>query len=346
MNRCLVNKNPEISIIVPVYNTEQYISRCIESILNQTFKDFELILIDDGSQDKSGEICDKYAKKDSRIRVFHNNNQGVSATRNYGINLSKGKYLMFCDSDDWVADNWCEELYNTILLYPDSWITCNFFSVDKESNKEESIKNNLNEISKLEKLDFYLVFKSGMSIYSWNKIFDKEKIDKFHIRFNESTSLGEDVEFGINYLQVCNDIVVLNKYLYYYLKNHKGTLSSKKYENYFDYLIHFYKLRRPFIKDCYLEEFCNDYFYQFSEALSDKMTFKNGESLICKLRYNQKAINTKEFIECLNNKSFIIEDQKYTKLLKTKNYYIVYFYLYIIRYIKNFIKKYWNYKRV
>ena len=73
MNECLIDKNPEISIIVPVYNTEQYISRCIESILNQTFKDFELILIDDGSQDRSGEICDEYAKEDNRIRVFHNN---------------------------------------------------------------------------------------------------------------------------------------------------------------------------------------------------------------------------------------------------------------------------------
>ena len=76
MNECLIDKNPEISIIVPVYNTEKYISRCIESILNQTFKDFELILIDDGSQDRSGEICDEYAKEDNRIRVFHNNNKG------------------------------------------------------------------------------------------------------------------------------------------------------------------------------------------------------------------------------------------------------------------------------
>ena len=241
MNECLIDKNPEISIIVPVYNTEQYISRCIESILNQTFKDFELILIDDGSQDRSGEICDEYAKEDNRIRVFHNNNQGVSATRNYGINISKGKYLMFCDSDDWVADTWCEELYNTISAYPNSWITCNFFQVDNESKKQRVIKNNLNEINTLEKDDFYIVFKSGMSIYSWNKIFDKEKINRFQIRFNENTSLGEDVEFGIDYLKISENIIILNRNLYYYLINHQGTLSSKRYDDYFDYLIHFYK---------------------------------------------------------------------------------------------------------
>lgn len=339
MNECLIDKNPEISIIVPVYNTEQYISRCIESILNQTFKDFELILIDDGSQDRSGEICDEYAKKDNRIRVFHNNNQGVSATRNYGINISKGKYLMFCDSDDWVADTWCEELYNTILAYPNSWITCNFFQVDNESKKQRVIKNNLNEINTLEKDDFYIVFKSGMSIYSWNKIFDKEKINRFQIRFNENTSLGEDVEFGIDYLKISENIIILNRNLYYYLINHQGTLSSKKYDDYFDYLIHFYKLRRVYIKDCYLEEFCSDYFYQFSHALSDRINLNNNESFISKLKYNQKAINTSEFIECLNNKSCTNEDEKYTKLLKTKNYYIIYFYLQITETIKHFIKR-------
>lgn len=335
----LVNKNPEISIIVPVYNTEQYISRCIESILNQTFKDFELILIDDGSKDKSGKICDKYAKNDSRIRVFHNENKGVSATRNYGIDISKGKYLMFCDSDDWVSDTWCEELYNTILLYPRSWITCNLFFVDYKSNEKSIIKNNFNEINKLEKNDFYIIFKAGISAYSYNKIFDKNIISKYQIRFNENISLGEDVEFGIEYLQVCDNIIVLNRYLYYYLKKHQGALSSRKYGNYFDYLIHFYKLRRPFIKDCYLEEFCNDYFYQFSKALSDKFDLLDNESLISKLRYNQKAINTKEFRECLNNKSSIKEDEKYTKLLNTKNYYVVYIYEHISKALKNIIKK-------
>lgn len=340
MNECLIGKNPGISIIVPVYNTEQYISRCIESILNQTFKDFELILIDDGSRDRSGEICDEYAKKDNRIRVFHNNNQGVSATRNYGINISKGKYLMFCDSDDWVADNWCEELYNTILEYPNSWITCNLFFVDCKSNQKKTIKNSLlNGINKLEKDDFYIAFKAGISAYSCNKIFDRNIVNKYKIKFNEKRSLGEDVEFGIEYLKVCDNIIILNKYLYYYLKNHQGALSTRKYENYFDYLIHFYKLRRKYIKECYLEEFCNNYFYQFSHALSDRINLNNNESLIRKLKYNHKAINTSEFIECLNNKSCSNEDEKYTKLLKTKNYYIIYFYLKITETIKHFIKR-------
>ena len=91
---------PKISVIIPVYNTEKYLHRCIDSVLAQTYQDFELLLIDDGSKDSSGAICDEYAAKDTRVRVFHKENGGVSDTRNYGLDLAQGKYLMFLDSDD------------------------------------------------------------------------------------------------------------------------------------------------------------------------------------------------------------------------------------------------------
>lgn len=98
------------SIIVPVYNVEKYLVRCIESVINQTFKDFECILIDDGSLDNSGNICDEYSLKDSRIVVVHQNNAGVSAARNTGLNIAKGEYICFCDSDDWLEDSLLEQL--------------------------------------------------------------------------------------------------------------------------------------------------------------------------------------------------------------------------------------------
>ena len=95
--------NPKISVIVPVYNVEKYLCSCIDSILAQTFTDFELLLIDDGSRDKSGEICDEYANKDCRVKVFHKENGGVSSARNLGIDESKGEYLFFVDSDDIIS---------------------------------------------------------------------------------------------------------------------------------------------------------------------------------------------------------------------------------------------------
>jgi glycosyltransferase involved in cell wall biosynthesis len=105
---------PEISIIVPVYNVEKYLEKCLKSILHQIFSDFELILIDDGSTDSSGRICDEYLKRDSRIKVFHKENGGLSSARNYGIEKSTGKYIGFVDSDDYIAKDMYEVLYNNL----------------------------------------------------------------------------------------------------------------------------------------------------------------------------------------------------------------------------------------
>ena len=107
---------PKISVVVPVYNVEKYLSVCINSVLSQTFTDFELILVDDGSTDKGGDICDEYEKKDNRIRVIHQKNQGVSAARNAGIDLSIGEYLIFIDSDDTIDKNCLSILYKNLII--------------------------------------------------------------------------------------------------------------------------------------------------------------------------------------------------------------------------------------
>ena len=109
--------NPEISIIVPVYNVEKYLKRCIDSILNQSFTDFELILVDDGSTDNSGEIIDEYAIKDERIKVIHKENGGLSSARNVGIEYSKGNYIAFVDSDDYINKNMYKILYKNAIKY-------------------------------------------------------------------------------------------------------------------------------------------------------------------------------------------------------------------------------------
>lgn len=107
----MTNQSPKISIIVPVYNVEQYLPRCIDSILAQTFTDFELLLIDDGSNDNSGKICDEYAEKDNRIRVFHKGNEGVSSARQIGLEKANGQYSIHADGDDWLESNMLERMY-------------------------------------------------------------------------------------------------------------------------------------------------------------------------------------------------------------------------------------------
>lgn len=103
-------KQPTISVIVPVYNTEKYLGECVQSILNQIFTDFELLLIDDGSTDQSGAICDTYALQDKRVKVFHKENGGVSSARNMGLDEARGEWIVFVDSDDWVANSYFSEL--------------------------------------------------------------------------------------------------------------------------------------------------------------------------------------------------------------------------------------------
>lgn len=129
---------PCISVIVPVYNTEKYLRQCLDSILAQTFKDFELILVDDGSKDGSGQICDEYAEKDNRINVIHKQNAGVSVARNIGIEAAKGSYIMFVDSDDWVDEDILDYLYNNLTQYDVQIITC--YNVHEYINYSNVIK--------------------------------------------------------------------------------------------------------------------------------------------------------------------------------------------------------------
>lgn len=132
-----MSENPfKISVIVPVYNVEKYLSRCIDSILSQTFTDFELLLVDDGSTDKSGEICDEYAKTDARIKVFHTENRGVSAARNLGIKEASADWISFVDSDDWVEDKYLSDLYGEGFSH-DECIVCQSVFMENESSPEK-----------------------------------------------------------------------------------------------------------------------------------------------------------------------------------------------------------------
>ena len=121
--------SPSISIIIPVYKAEKYLHRCVDSVLAQTFTNFELILIDDGSPDNSGAICDEYAKQDGRVKVFHQKNQGVSVARNLGIEQAKGEWIAFIDSDDWVENTMYEEMYHTASLANADIAGCNFWEI-------------------------------------------------------------------------------------------------------------------------------------------------------------------------------------------------------------------------
>ena len=220
-----MKKNPTYSVIVPVYNVENNIGRCIESVLVQTFCDFELILIDDGSDDDSRNICEQYAKKDVRIKIIHQKNQGVSKARNVGLDRAKGKYIVFIDSDDFVDKNFLHML-NSL---DDDLVLVGYG--DYYNNKVEKIALDENErwmIDCDEGIINFLEKKS--SIFVWGKRYKKSIIDKYNIRFRPEMKFSEDVIFNNDYILRSQTATNIKWVGYYYCLYDYETLSSI-YEN-------------------------------------------------------------------------------------------------------------------
>lgn len=210
---------PLISVIIPIYNTERLLPKCIESVLAQTLSDIEIILIDDGSTDESGKICDSYACKDKRIHVTHIPNHGVSHARNKGIELSQGKYIHFMDSDDRMESEMLSELYRLILRYHANMSTCGYLIEDENENiiyqiKEEQtyVLNNQNAISSLFH-DSYYRYKGNL----WDKLYDKKIIDKHQLAFNENIYYNEDRLFIFQYMMHCTSIACTTIPYYHYI---------------------------------------------------------------------------------------------------------------------------------
>lgn len=218
-----------ISLILPVYNVEQYLQECLDSIVVQTCRDFEVILIDDGSTDSSGEICDEYAKKNANFIVVHQKNAGVSSARNKGLELANGEYIVFVDSDDYLEPTFLDIISHEmgsydLLFYGDTYHyqdgnirTHQPFS--SESNDRESVENRI------------LAFKRGDDGYeyfgyTWNKVFRAEIIKKHTIRFVEGLSLREDEIFTAEYCRYIETLKVISSPIYHYRVLNSG-LSSK-----------------------------------------------------------------------------------------------------------------------
>ena len=195
-----------ISVIVPVYNSEQTLHRCIDSILGQTYRNFELLLINDGSKDRSGEICDEYARKDSRVKVFHKENGGVSSARNLGLDNAKGEWITFIDSDDSVEESFLESLYS---FGSGSLKICNFNGDGQKDYSEEcsNVETSL-VITKL--LDDNLIWTP------WGKLFSSAIINDHNLRFDTKLKLGEDTLFCWEYLSYCSTVSFLASNLYNY----------------------------------------------------------------------------------------------------------------------------------
>jgi glycosyltransferase involved in cell wall biosynthesis len=217
-----------VSVIVPVFNVEKYLEECINSLLQQTLKEIEIIIINDGSTDASEEIIDKYRKKDHRIVYINSNHEGVSSSRNKGLRAAKGEFIGFVDADDYVDTKMFEILYKNMKHFECELIICNAKMIDAnlEYRPRLNLNNKVLDISKnkITELLNFLDFKYDNA--NWNKLYLNSIIQKENILFNEKMNIWEDILFNLIYLQYINKAVVLKDCLYVYRINPTSIMTN------------------------------------------------------------------------------------------------------------------------
>lgn len=215
-----MHHTPKISVIVPVYKVEQYLPLCIESILMQSFVDFELLLIDDGSPDNCGYICDDYALRDNRIRVFHQKNEGVSQARNLGLDKARGDWIAFVDSDDWLHNDAFQILLSHISDNVDV-VKFSYMINDKFDDSLFENKFSPRVYSLKDSIDNGIRF-----AYVWECIFKRELVEKKNLRFSKDIKYGEDQEFCCKFMMYVNTIQVYNIPLYCYVLRNDSAMRT------------------------------------------------------------------------------------------------------------------------
>ncbi len=211
----------KVSVIMPVYKVEQYVGKAIESILNQTLKEFEFLIVDDGTPDRSGEICDAYAQKDSRIQVIHKENGGAPSARNMAMDIAKGKYMYFMDSDDWAEPTMLQDMYELAeqnqaqlvvtgfyidTYYSDTeYRTDHFVSEDAVYMESESFRKNA-----------YKLFDKNLLYTPWNKLFLADYIQQYHLRFPQT--FWDDFPFNLSVVENVERVAVSSRQYYHFMR--------------------------------------------------------------------------------------------------------------------------------
>lgn len=218
-----------VSVIVPIFNTEDFLEECLSSIVCQSYNHIEIILIDDGSSDSSSEICDNWAVKDKRIIVIHKKNEGVSQARNKGLEIAKGDFIYFCDSDDVLNEKLIERLVELQANNMNALVGCDFskFTVAEEILRNSSyVTDNMILLNKRDLFEFIL--KDG---YLWDKLFVKSIVQENNIKFNTELTIFEDRLFIIDYFRHINFAVICNDKLYNYRVRNSSAVNTKNEKN-------------------------------------------------------------------------------------------------------------------
>lgn len=284
-----------ISIIVPVYKVEKYLDLCISSIVSQTYKNLEIILVDDGSPDNCPEICDEWVGKDCRVKVIHKENGGVSSARNAGLDIAAGEYIGFVDSDDYIEPDMYEILYNNILSYNADMCSCNFNCIDKEHNIYNLMKYKNKVIDTSKEIILNYLSDNFVDPCCHSKLYSSKIINNEKLRFEVNIKNGEDFLFNYSFFKYSKKVVAIENSLYNYYCEREGSATNVvSYD-----IICRWKNTKKVLLDL------NDYDI-YSVCIK-----KYGSELLCCLRELLKS-NNKAFIDKYYNE-ITSEIKKYSK---------------------------------
>lgn len=323
-----------ISIIVPMYNAERVIERCINSIMRQSYKNWELIIIDDGSYDNSYKLCMKYAQLNSRIKVYKQENGGVSVARNSGIKKSTGNWVCFVDADDAVGECLLEKMCEAKEEADADFVICGMTKNGIEQKPEERLLIGEKEIVNYVQ-EHYLQWVISSP---WGKLYRKEQLPEKG--FDESISLGEDLKFNIEYFATCNKVKIIEDALYFYYDN-EGSLTKVYKERNYEAILEIYKKTKQYIENINGEEnqlFKNVNYKLFSFCISFMSQNMKRGNRKQQLQFIETIVKEPLLQSAVNNlPELSITRKVYVKAIKAKSVE----WLYILSWIKfRFIDKY------
>jgi glycosyltransferase involved in cell wall biosynthesis len=313
-----------ISFVVPVYNVDRYIRRCIESILKQTNKNFEVVIVDDGSTDKSGRICDEYAEKYPCISVFHKENGGLASARNYALKHVNGEWIAFIDSDDWIEPHYVEEMDKQHILgskcevivfgYYIDYVE-NGYSLNREFEIDSpSVYDNVPNA--IEQMEIHGMFNSV-----WNKVYSNTLLQKYNISFNQGMEPGEDMLFNCEYFKKVSKCVLNGEKLYHYMRQGENTLTKKYDSNLYEKIKLFDQARVGLYQalkmndEKYEIQLYRYYFSYITSCVHNNYGEANGLSYKEKVAFFDMLYRDNRLLEAINkmsNTSYI--DTVYSKL--------------------------------
>lgn len=307
-----------VSVIIPIYNVELYLEECIKSVINQTYKNLEIILIDDGSIDKSGEICDRFAKQDSRIKVIHKENEGLSVARNTGIDIAKGEYIQFVDADDYIDINMIKETCEKAIKYDIDIVTFGHYILNNGETHCEEYNNEIVEFNNIEAIQ-ELMKDNVIRNYAWEKLIKRELFTE--IRFPEGKRY-EDIATTPLLFEKAKNVLLFNKPLYYYRQREGSILHEQTDELRIEYINTTIEVTNYLKKYEELKLYCDYSILSATVRVYNDIALYNLKNLLSNSSVQKMYDMTKKIMDNSEKEKFIVENM--TKIFKVHLYFLIY----------------------